>query len=188
MAIFTSPHSWVDGETITSVLFNAMGIALETFFNVTKLDSGNIKAAGVSLANLVTQKHNVLGDDVILVPGWNGPAGIASGWWASTDGYTLGLYFSGYIYEHTYKKIPAAMNINRVWVHCAGPTPAGSVQLCKNGANTGIIMAVGSPTTQLATSLDVASGDFIGWSCDGISNTDALPLQLGFSATMYHRS
>ena len=52
MPAFTSPKTWINGETITHTALNLLGSAVETFLNVTKLNSTNIQAGGISLSNL----------------------------------------------------------------------------------------------------------------------------------------
>jgi len=57
MPAFTNPKTWINGEALVYTSLNLLGSALETFLNVTKLNSTNIQAGGVSLANLATPYH-----------------------------------------------------------------------------------------------------------------------------------
>lgn len=190
------------GMTISEGIWNLLLTKLVAWS--TGLDSANLAASGVANVSLASKYHSIVQTDIIHNPGMARNA--IAGWWAGAWNVagavfpldnSLGAQFSGaYTADHTVFVAPAAMTITEIWTQTISSVPAGSVQLWKHPAGGGaavalsapLACAIGSPTKSSGLALAVAVGDLLCWRLDGVTQAHTLPIVVGFSAKVEHRS
>lgn len=190
------------GMTISEGLWNLLLTKLVTWS--TGLDSSNLAALGVANSNLASKYHSVIQTDIIHNPGM--PRNAIAGWWAGAWNVagavfpldnSLGAQFSGaFTADHTVFVAPATMIITEVWTQTMSSVAAGNVQLWKHPAGGGAAVALSGilacssagPNQSTGLALAVAVGDLLCWRLDLVTQAHTLPIAVGFSAKVEHRS
>jgi len=192
MPAFTNPKTWTNGESITAVGLNALGIALETFLNVVRVSGSNIQDGTVSLNNLANPYHTISASMMISPPGNISVVAPTGHYWdaGSISNVLLGDYFSGaFIGDLASWVAPCAFTLEEVWSKTLNDAPQGFVQLWKNGLPlVGTVMTNQQAHQSLPVSYSIAAGDVLTWRCNTVSDTRSLPISVGFSGKAYNRS
>lgn len=190
------------GMTISEGIWNLLLTKLVAWS--TGLDSANLAAGGVANVSLASKYHSIIAVEKITPPGM--PANTFNGWWndawntapnvAPYDN-TLGTEYSGaFTTDHTVFYAPAAMTITEVWCRTLADAATGNVQLWKYPAGGGAAVALSASLAcnvavvnhSSGLALAVGVGDQLCWRCSGVTGANHLPIVVGFSAKVEHRS